>query len=61
MYACIPDFGGGFFEGLCTPSNATAHSCDPSPPRIAREPEPLCQGSGPKWITRRATVGGALA
>ena len=36
MYACIPENGGGFFEGVCTPSNATAHFCDPPPtPRFA--------------------------
>jgi hypothetical protein len=34
MYACIPKIGGGFFEGVCTPSNATAHFRDPPPPPI---------------------------
>jgi hypothetical protein len=29
MYACISETGRGFFEGVCTPSNATAHSYDP--------------------------------
>jgi len=52
MYACIPENGGGFFEGACTPSNATANFCDPPPPRDTKEPEPHRQGSGPKWITR---------
>jgi hypothetical protein len=60
MYACVPEVGCGFFEGVCEPSDATTHSCDPPPPRNAREPEPHCQGSGPKWITRRASVDGAL-
>src|SRR5215207_2276760 len=32
MYACIPEIGRGFFAGVCAPSNATAHSCDPPPP-----------------------------
>jgi len=32
MYACIPEIGGGFFQVVCTPRNATAHSCDPPPP-----------------------------
>jgi hypothetical protein len=59
MYACIHETRRGFFGGVCTPSDATAHSCDPPP--NAREPEPHCQGSGSKWITSRATVDGALA
>ena len=29
MYACISQIAGGFFEGVCTPSNATANSYDP--------------------------------
>ena len=29
MYACIPEVGYGFFEGVCAPNVATAHSCDP--------------------------------
>jgi len=40
MYACIPENGYGFFEGVCTPSDANAHSCDPPPPCNARDPEP---------------------
>jgi hypothetical protein len=59
MHACIPETGRGFFEGACTPCNATANFRDP--PRNTREPEPCQWGSGPKRITRRATVGGALA
>jgi hypothetical protein len=61
MYACILETGRGFFEGVCTPSKATAHSYDPPPARNAIEPEPHWQGSGPKWITSRPTVNGALA
>jgi hypothetical protein len=61
MYACIPEISGGFFEGVCAPSNATAHLRDPPSPRNAKEPEPHWQGSGTKRITRRATVDGALA
>ena len=58
MYDCVPENGGGFFEGVCTPSNATAHSCDPPlPTRSAREPESCWQGCGLKKITRHATVG----
>ena len=34
MYACIPENGGGFFKGVCTPSNATANSCDPPLPPL---------------------------
>src|SRR5919112_269421 len=44
---------------MCTPSNATTNFCDP--PHNTEEPEPDCRGSGPKWITRRATVGVDLA
>jgi hypothetical protein len=29
MYAYISENGGGSFEGVCAPSKATAHSCDP--------------------------------
>jgi hypothetical protein len=29
MYACIHEIDGGFFEGVCTPSNVTANSYDP--------------------------------
>jgi hypothetical protein len=29
MYACILETGRGFVEGVCTPSNATAHSYAP--------------------------------
>jgi hypothetical protein len=61
MYACIPGTGVGFFKGVCTLSSATANSYDPPPPRNAKEPEPHRQGSGPMWITHRATVDGALA
>jgi hypothetical protein len=53
MYACIPEIEGGFFEGVCTPSNATAIFRDPPPPRHARGPEPRQWDSGSKWITRR--------
>jgi hypothetical protein len=35
MYACIPDIGRGFFEGVCAPSNATAHFRDPPHPGLA--------------------------
>jgi hypothetical protein len=34
MYACILEIRRGFFEGVCTPSNATAHSYDPPPPPL---------------------------
>jgi len=61
MYACINEIGAGFFERVCPPSSATAHLRDPLPPPNAAGPEPWRQGSGPKGITRRATVGGALA
>jgi hypothetical protein len=31
MYDCVPENGGGFFEGVCASDNATAHLSDPSP------------------------------
>src|SRR5829696_711386 len=34
MYDCVPENGGGFFEGACAPSNATAHLRDPPPPTL---------------------------
>ena len=46
MYAYIREAWRGFFEGVCTPSNATAHLDDPRPSRNAREPEPRQWGSG---------------
>jgi hypothetical protein len=60
MYACIPEIGCGFFEGACTPSNATANSYGPPPPRNAKGPVSHWRGSGPMWITSRSAVGGAL-
>ena len=59
MYACIPDIGGGFFQGVCTPSNAPVNFRDP--PLSAKELEPWQWGAGPKRITRRATVDETLA
>jgi hypothetical protein len=41
MYACIFESGYGFFEGACTPRNATAHSCDPPPSRNTKTGAPL--------------------
>jgi hypothetical protein len=32
----MPKFAAGFFAGVCTPSNATANSCDPPLPRNAK-------------------------
>src|SRR5215208_3785220 len=61
MYACVHETECGFFEVACAPSNATAHFGDPPPPLSAKEPEPWQWGSSPMWITRRVTVGGALA
>src|SRR5215217_9413774 len=60
MYACISEIGGGFFEVVCPPSNATADSYDPPHPATQR-PEPHCQDSGLKRVTRHSTVDGALA
>src|SRR5829696_7378203 len=48
MYAYIAEIGCGFFEGVCTPSNATVHSYDPPPPphtsRI--DSSDACRGTG---------------
>ena len=39
MYACIPEIGGGYFEGVCAPSHVTANSYDPPHP-ATHKPEP---------------------
>ena len=47
MYAYIGEVGYKFFEGVCTPSNATAHFCDPPPPSSKRRlvlPYSKCSG-----------------
>ena len=31
MYACACEIERRFFEGVCPPSNASAHLCDPPP------------------------------
>jgi hypothetical protein len=36
MYAYVCGMGRGFFEGLCTLSNVTAHFRDPPPPLDSR-------------------------
>jgi hypothetical protein len=44
MYACILEMGGGFFEGVCTPSKATDHSYDPPPtPQYKRTGAPAME------------------
>ena len=48
MYACLYEIRGGFFSGGCAPSDATAHSYDPPPPRNAIEPEPCQWGLRPE-------------
>src|SRR5215216_689374 len=40
MYACINETGGGFFEGVCAPSNATANSYDPPHPSARKNRSP---------------------
>jgi hypothetical protein len=47
MYAYIGESGCRFFEGVCTPSNATAHFYDPPPPSLRRRlvlPYSKCSG-----------------
>ena len=45
MYACIPEIGGGFFEGVCTLTQPPF--LRPTPPRNTKEPEPWQWDSGP--------------
>jgi hypothetical protein len=40
MYACVPENGGGFFEAVCTFSNATAHFRAPPSPRNTKTGAP---------------------
>ena len=40
MYACIYEIRGGFFSGVCTPNDATAHSYDPPPSATQRNRSP---------------------
>ena len=47
MYAYALETGGGFFEGVCAPGNATAYFRDPPPPRN-KEPEPQQWGLRPE-------------
>ena len=32
MYACMPEIGRGFFEGVCAPCKTTVNFRDPPPP-----------------------------
>ena len=61
MYAYTREAWRGFFEGVCTPSNATAHLDDPPPPHNAREPEPRQWGSGSMRFTSHPSAYGPLA
>jgi hypothetical protein len=61
MNACLRGIERGFFKGVCTLSNATAHPFDPTPPRNTKELEPCQWDPGPKRITPQATVSGDLA
>jgi hypothetical protein len=36
MYACVPENGGGFFEGVCAPCCVTANLRDPPPTHTSR-------------------------
>ena len=55
MYACLRSI----FAGCAHP--AVRPPISETPTSQHKEPEPHSQGSGPKWITRRDNVGGALA
>jgi hypothetical protein len=52
MYAYIPETASGFFEGVRTPSNATANFHDP--------PHPVTQGTGPPRLGLRLEVNCSL-
>jgi hypothetical protein len=54
------EIGRGFFEEVCTPSNATANFRDP-PLLRSTKTGALARELWPMSITRRATVAGALA
>jgi hypothetical protein len=43
MYACIPEICGRFFEGVCAPNDATAHSYDPPPLATQRNRSPMAR------------------
>ena len=58
MYACIPEIGGGFFEGVCTLT--TNHFLRPTPTPQHERTGALAMGLRPEWITP-ATVDGDLA
>src|SRR5215216_457771 len=51
----------GIFRGGVRTQQYNLPFLRPTPARIAKEPEPRCQGSGPKKITHHATVDGAQA
>jgi hypothetical protein len=40
MYACTSEVVGGIFEGVCTPSNATANFRDLPPPATQKNRSP---------------------
>jgi hypothetical protein len=52
MYACICETGARFFEGVRTPSNATANFHDPL--------HPVTQGTGPPRLGLRLEVNCSL-
>jgi hypothetical protein len=62
MYACIPEIGGGFFEGVCALSNTTTIFHDP--PHLATAKN-LSPGNGlrpevdhaPRYRERRFSLG----
>jgi hypothetical protein len=62
MYACLYEIRGGFLEGVCTPSDATAHSYDPPPPRNTKTGAPLSglrpkEGQAPRYRGRCPNLG----
>ena len=62
MYACIPENGGGFFEGVCPPSNQAANSYDPPHPQHKRTGAPLPglrpeEDHAPLYSGRRFSLG----
>ena len=43
MYACIPEIGCGFFEGVCTLSNASAIFRDPPHTATQKDRSPIAK------------------
>jgi hypothetical protein len=57
MYACVHEISGGFFEGVCAPSNTTAYLRDPPPLSLKRRLVLPCSTfSGQEFARNTITV-----